>query len=357
VLKNFSLLRSLLFVLGVLLAIPLLALIVLVLFTPVTLWGGLYLLGGILVVVGLILAPWRVRGHLMLALSGLIVILTAAGVRLSLTRNEDTHLKVIVLPSAKGPRPLDTLIDERDSLLFGEAMLHLIGGVSSREHKDVVPALSAAYRDTGAANGVFPSPILSTYLSLQKPAAFDAVVIEPAGEQAASTGVIFLHGFMGNVSVQCWQIARAVEQIGAVTVCPSTDWVGDWWQPQGKAIVQATFSYLREQGIQRIYLGGFSNGGNGVGSLVSALADEPGLQGLFFIAGMRNPQDVRKTGLPVLVIQGTNDERMSVEGARRFVQEVGPQATYAELQADHFLIMKQPQPVQEAISAWLKGQE
>lgn len=354
--KESTLLRTLLFLTGILFAIPVLALIVLALVTPVTISGGLYLLAGALLAVGLILAPWQPRA-LWVAVCGLIVMLAVAGVRFSLTRNEDSRLKVIVLPAAKESRPLNALIDERDSLLFGEALLHLMGGVSAREHEEIVQALSAVHREAKTANGIFPSPIVSTYLGLQKPDAFDAVVVEPTVTQPALTGVIFLHGWTGNVTIQCWQIAQAVDGIVALTVCPSTSWIGDWWTPQGEAILRESFAYLRERGIERIYLGGFSNGGNGVGSLISRLGSEIELKGLFFIAGMRNAAEVRETGLPVLVIQGTNDERIPVEKARQFAQEVGPRATYVELEADHFLIMKQPQQVQEEIRKWLEGQE
>lgn len=354
--KGSTVLRTLLFLLGILMAVPVLALTALALVTPVTISGGLYLLGSFLLVIGLILAPWQPKA-LLITLSGLIVILAVAGVRLSLVRNEATRLKVIVLPSAKGSRPVNTLIDERDSLLFGEALLHFIGGVSPGEHEDIVQGLSSVYREAKTANGIFPSPIVSTYLGLQNPAAFDAVVFEPTVTQPVLTGVIFLHGWTGNVTIQCWQIAQAMDGIEALTVCPSTSWIGNWWTPQGEATVRATFAFLRGRGIERIYLGGFSNGGNGVGSLIASLGAEPDLKGLFFIAGMRNANGVRATGLPVLVIQGTNDERIPVESARQFAAEIGERATYVELEADHFLIMKQPQQVQEAIRAWLEDQE
>ena len=348
---------TLLSFLGVLLALPVLVLVTFAFIMPVTVSGGFYLLGGLLVSVGLILAPWRSRAHYVLTLSGVVVILSVASVRVILTQKEASNLKVIVLPSEKRSRLLNTLIEEQDSLIFGERLMHLTGGVSPHEHEGIVSALSTVFREAKQANGVFASPIVSTYLGLQKPDAFDAVVVEPTVEGSAKVGVIFLHGFMGNVTVQCWQIAQAVEEVGALTVCPSTRWVGDWWQPDGEGIVRATFRYLRERGIQRIYMGGFSNGGSGVGRLVSTLMDESELSGLFFIAGARNAGEVRETNLPVLVIQGANDERMPVEAAHQFAVEVGAQATYVELEADHFLIMKQPRPVQEAISSWLEDQE
>jgi hypothetical protein len=37
--------------------------------------------------------------------------------------------------------------------------------------------------------------------------------------------------------------------------------------------------------------------------------------------------------------------------------EIGLQGTYVKLETDHFLIMKQPRQVQEAIRAWLENQE
>lgn len=356
-LKSSTLFRYLLFLAGCLLTAAVLALVALALVTSITVSGGLYLLGGFLIGVGLILVPWRDRLSSGVAISGLLIIFAVMGIRLSQTRIQDSKLKVIVLPSANETRRINMLIDERDALLFGEGMLHLIGGVSSREHENIVPAVSTAYREARAVNGVFASPILSTYLGLQDSTAFDTVVIEPTGGNPVTVGIIFLHGFTGNVSIQCWEIARAVARIGAVTLCPSTGWRGYWWQPEGEAIVQTTVNYLRERGVQHIYLGGFSNGGNGVGSLIPALAAIQDLKGLFFIAGAGNAAGVRETGLPVLVIQGTNDERIPVEAARLFVGEVGEQVTYVELEADHFLITKQPLQVQDALGSWLQDQE
>lgn len=328
---------------------------VLAVVTPISLAGMVYLLGGWLMAVGLMVAPWRPKHSLGLGLSGLVVMAMVAGSRLYLAQSNPARLQVLVLPAAKETRWINWLIDEADSVLFGEAAMHLIGGVSAREHNQIGPAMSAAYQAALSAEGAFASPVVSTYLFLQRPEAFDAVVVEPQPGTTAPLGVIFLHGWTGNVTLQCLQIARAVEPLGAVTVCPSTLWTGAWWRPEGEATIRATFNYLRARGIERIYLGGFSNGGSGVGRLSAALADEPGLSGLFFIAGVTDSAEVRATGLPVLVIQGDADERMLVGKARRFAEEVGERATYVELQADHFLIMKQPEAVQTALSRWLAG--
>jgi pimeloyl-ACP methyl ester carboxylesterase len=349
-------LRYLLCLLGLLGAIPALAVTTLALVTPITGSGVIYLLGYWLMALGLIVAPWRPKYLLLLTVSGVIAIVLTAGVRLSLIRNQTSSPKVIVLPSGQGTRWLNWLIDEQDSVLFGEAVLYRLGGVTVREHDNLVPGLLTAYTNARSTTGPVASPVLSTYLGFQKPMAFDAIVIEPVVERPASIGVVFLHGWMGNVELQCWQISQVAGLLGAVTVCPSTNWMGDWWTPEGEAILRATLSYLRKRGIQRLYLGGYSNGGAGIGSLISTLATEPGLKGLFFIAGVRDGIGVREAHLPVLVIQGRTDERMPVEVARRFVGDVGPLATYVELEADHFVIVKQSRLIQAALRTWLEAQ-
>jgi pimeloyl-ACP methyl ester carboxylesterase len=88
--------------------------------------------------------------------------------------------------------------------------------------------------------------------------------------------------------------------------------------------------------------------------LAPQLKNEIGLKGLIFIDGIHNSADIRETGLPVLIIQGTQDERMLAVQARKVAMEIGQAATYVELNSDHFLIMKQPGLVQDAIAQWLE---
>jgi pimeloyl-ACP methyl ester carboxylesterase len=199
--------------------------------------------------------------------------------------------------------------------------------------------------------------VLPTYLGLQKPAAFDTVLIEPEPRYPADTAVIFLHGFMGNVTAQCWAIAQAASQMGAITACPSTEWTGGWWQPPGEAILEATFQYLREQGIKRFYLGGFSNGGFGISRLVSTVSAQAGLRGLFFINGIQGGAQIQQTGQPVLIVQGTQDTRVPAGMVRKIAQDLGTQATFVEVESDHFMIMKQPGLVQDVLTRWLQEQE
>jgi pimeloyl-ACP methyl ester carboxylesterase len=252
---------------------------------------------------------------------------------------------------------MNTIIDEQDSLIFGEAIFHQIGGDTPAEHEGLTEALHTAYSEMRATQRVFASPFLSTYLNLQESASFDTVIIEPEVMHYPEMAVIVLHGYLGNVTAQCWEIAQAVGKFGTVTVCPSTDWTGQWWQPEGEAILQATFRYLRQQGIKKFYVGGFSNGGFGISRLVSKLRNEDDLSGLFFINGIHDGASIRDTNLPVLIIQGARDERVPAEGVRQIAGVIGDLGTYVEVEGDHFMIMKHPKLVQDPITAWLENGE
>lgn len=344
--------------LGVILALPVLVLIVLAFTLPITISGIGYLLACLLVVTGLIMAPWLPRHHSLLTLTGVVALILIAGVRIFIgEKNTNSNLKMITLPQETEARSVSYIIDEQDSLIFGEGLFHLIGGNSPTEHEGITAALYSPYSEIRAKDGVFPSPFASTYLNVQQPNSFDAVIIQPEINSHPEAGVIFLHGFMGNVTAQCWEVAQAANKFGVVTVCPSTGWQGRWWEPQGEAILQATFRYLREQEIQRIYLGGFSNGGFGISRLVSQLKNEGSLSGLFFIDGIDDGVAIREAGLPVLIIEGAQDERMPPAMTRQAAEIIGDLGTYIELQGDHFLIMKHPDLVQNAIASWLEDHE
>jgi pimeloyl-ACP methyl ester carboxylesterase len=264
---------------------------------------------------------------------------------------------MITLPQAKDTRWINTLIDEQDSLIIGEALFHRIGGDSAEEHNGITSALHTVYSQMKGTHRVFSSPFVSTYLNLQRSTRFDVILIEPEINHPPEFALVFLHGYMGNVTAQCWEIAQAVNRFGSVIVCPYTGWRGDWRQPQGQAILQSTFGYLREQGIQKFYLGGFSNGGISIGRLASQLKDEDGLRGLILIDGFDNGTGIRELGLPVLLLEGVQDERIPPVYARQVAEEIGDLGTYVELEGDHFLIMKQYASVQNALAKWLKMQD
>ena len=350
--------RYLLFLAGVILALPILVIIALSLGLPITISGIGYLLGGVFAAAGLLLFPWAGRKSISITILGAIVIASVATVRLMLAgQNPNPSIRMLSLPHEKDTRWINTLIDEQDSLIVGEALFHRIGGDSPNEHNGITSALHTDYAQIRGTQRVFSSPFVSTYLNLQRSTHFDAIIIKPEINHPPEFALVFLHGYMGNVTAQCWEVAQAVNNFRAITVCPSTDWRGDWWQPEGQVILHSTLEYLRQQGIQKIYLGGFSNGGISIGRLASRLKDEKGLRGLILIDGFDNSAGIRELGLPVLLLEGLQDERIPPAYARQVAEEIGDLVTYVELNGDHFLIMKQPASVQNALEKWLEIQE
>lgn len=342
--------------LGFILAIPLLILIVIALNLPISIFGILYLLSIFLVVSGLASAPFLSKQYPKVIAAGATGFILIAITRIFLIGADQlSEIRMVALPEETGLRWIGSIIDEQDALIFGEAFFHAIGGDSAREHEGLESAFKTVYEEIRS-QGVFPSPVAATYLSLQKPEAFDAIIIEPATIEPPAFGVIFLHGYMGNVTAQCWVIAHAVKNLGGLTICPSTEWTGRWWLPEGQEILNHTFAYLEKQGISKFFLGGFSNGGFSIGRIGSELGHEKGLAGIFFIDGFMNGASIKKLGLPVLIIEGIQDERVPPLAAQQFAEEVGEFGTYVEINSDHFLIIKQPEPVQNAITEWLKKQ-
>jgi pimeloyl-ACP methyl ester carboxylesterase len=344
--------RTLACICGLLAAIPAAALVGLALVTPITPWGALYLLGFVLMVAGALSAPWRRRRYRGMARAGLALVLLTGIARMAFATGGPTTA-MLTLPEPSQPRWVNRLLDEQDVTLFAERLLAPWGMITPREDQDLLPALHAAYRAMRAAEGSPPSPFLSTYLGRERPQAFDALVVEPGTAQPAQVGLIFLHGFAGNYSMPCWLVAQAARPIGAVTVCPSVEWRGDWWTADGEATVRATLSYLHSRGVRRIYLAGLSNGAVGTSALAGRLQSD--LAGLVLISGVDSDADL--SDLPTLIVQGRDDERMPAALAQAFVQRVGTQATYVELPGDHFVLVERADELRQRITAWFERVE
>ena len=345
--------RHLGLIVGIILFVPVGLLAVLALFIPITLSGVCYLIGLAMIVAGSSTAPWRCSRFRGITRTGLLCICVVAAGRLAVGGRGVT-VTLMTLPGQTSTRWLDRLFHERDIGLFGQQAAFMMGiGLSPREHEGLRPALQTAYAGMDEAKASGASPFLGTYLGLQHPGAFDAVVIEPAGQGPARTAVVFLHGFAGNFAVQGWLVSRAAARCGAVTICPSVGWRGDWWTHDGESTVRSTLDYLHARGVERIYLAGLSNGAVGTCRLASHFSSE--LSGLILISGA-DPQ-APDAGLPVLLIQGTDDERMPASLAIQFASRSGKRAIYREFHGDHLLLAKRARDVQEVFADWLSQQE
>ncbi len=345
--------RRLMLIAGIVLILPVCLLTALALFTPITFSGALYLTGALLIAAGAITAPWRRRRFRGVTRAGMALICSVACTRLVIAGG-GTSVTLIILPSGRSTRWIDRLVHERDIGLFGVQLAYLTGtAISPREHEGLMPALRAAYAAMDEAGATTSSPCLSTCLGRQNSGAFDAVVIEPAGGRHSRTAVVFLHGFGGSFTVQGWLVAQAAGRIGAVTVCPSVGWRGDWWTEDGQQTVRSTLDYLHARGVKRVYLAGLSNGAVGTCRLAPRLSTE--LAGLILISGA-DPH-VPDAGLPVLALQGNADERMPAALACQATQQAGKRGTYREFDGDHLLLAKRAPEVQEVLAAWLSEQE
>ncbi len=342
-------LRTLAHIAGLLIILPLGVFVALALFTPISLSGALYLFGSALLVAGLLSAPWRRARYRGLARAGLVVLLAVVCARLFFASGGSTTT-MITPPMPSQPRLINRLFDEQDASLFGQRVLAPLGMISPRESDGLLPSMHAVYRAMRAGEGSPPSPFLSTYLGLQRPQRFDAVVVEPGTPQPAQTGLIFLHGYAGNFTMPCWLLAQAAKPIGAVTVCPSVGWRGDWWTADGEATVRATLDYLHSRGVQRIYLAGLSNGAVGASEMASRLQGD--LTGLMLISG--SSTDAEISDLPTLIVQGRDDERMPAALALAFARRAGDRATYIEVPGDHFVLVEHADELRERIGEWLE---
>lgn len=336
---------------GLLLALLCLGLLVTALVVGATPSGWGYVGGLVLLCAGLLTRPWRRwRG---LSRAGVGVLLLVAGARVLLADGHPMH--TLSLP-AEHARLLDRLVDERDGTLLAAHALLLAHRLPRSDAREFIPALEAAFTRMRDAQGMVSTPAISTWLGLQSPEDFDAVVIPPEAGGAPETAVVMLHGFAGNFAVYCWQMARSAQAISALTVCPSVGPRGDWWSAQGQETLERTYAWLARRGVRRVYLGGLSNGAVGASLLVERAA-HPGLtlQGLVLLSGTE--VEAPLASVPVLLVQGRKDSMMPARLMREYARRAGSRATLVEVDSGHFAFLDRYKTCERAISTWLVSRE
>ncbi|WP_375765689.1 alpha/beta hydrolase [Archangium gephyra] len=313
--------------------------------------GWAYAVGAAIVSAGLLTK--RRRRWRGLTRAGLGLLLLVASARLVLADGPGLH--TVRLPD-EGWRLVNRLVDERDGTLLAAQALLFSGRLPRSDTHDFVPALESAFARLGEAEGLSATPAIATWLGLQSPGSFDAVVIPAERTATPETAVVFLHGYTGNFAVYCWQMARAVRAIPALTVCPSVGPAGDWWSRQGEETLERTFEWLARRGVRRVYLGGLSNGGVGASVLVGRAA-HPGLElrGLLLISGASTK--VPPPRVPVLLVEGKHDTMMPARLMREAAHRAGRLATYVEFDSGHFAFLDRHQECEKAIASWLLERE
>jgi len=340
-------LRWLWFVLSVLLGVPLLALCGLTLVGPPTVETlGVSVLAMVLVVAGLI-APWRTEATYAGSIA-LLLLLGIIGYRV-VEADAGASLRTHTGPAMGDGRLLDRIVPERDVAIGGSNLLVMTGQV---REPGLLDALRDGYDRMRLAEGAVPSSVISTFLMGQTPEDFTVHRYSPGGRfDAPEAAIVFLHGYIGNVTLECWQVAQAAGPVGLDTYCPSTEWTGRWADPDGRAIARATIAHLRSRGVRRIYLIGLSAGAIGASRMAHALD----IEGLVLISGAS--RQAAPASVPTLVLQGDRDTMTPPAPARAYARRA-PRARYVEVDgASHWMILSHHERVSEELRRWLARRE
>ena len=334
-----------------LLALPLLAIATLLFAGPPTLEGGTFALALVAIALGIVA---RIREATVV---GSLVALALVLARLVFA---DEGERLV----AHDGRALDRVLPERDVALGASRLLLLAGVIeehASAEH-GLLPSLRDGYDRLRDDEGWVPSPVLSTlvlgherddFSTRSAGSAADFVMLErrASGTEAA---VVFLHGSMGNVTLECWQVAQAAAAHALPTFCPSTDTSGRWDAPRGRAILDETLRRLKDRGVRRVVIVGLSAGGIGLSRLAPRLRLPEGmsLEGLVQLSGTGAPAHPRR--VPTLILQGGRDRMTPPAPARRHARALGRHARYVEVpEAGHWLLLSHHDRVHDELSRFL----
>ena len=340
----------LLFLFAIFLGLPLLAVCGLTLLGPPSGETSVFTIAVLAMVIGGLMAPWR-RYLAWGARAGFVLLFLVVVYRF-FAAESGTTVRDVTGPDGREGRWIDRVVPERDVALGGTTLLLALGKMGPPE-----PGLRAALRDgydrMRRAEGPVPSAIVGTFLFGQSPTDHSVIRIAPADRfNPPEAVVVFLHGFIGNITVACWHVAQAANPVGLDVVCPSTGWQARWAEPDGRATVDATIAALRARGVQRIYMAGLSAGAIGL----SQMARDLDVEGVILISGASSR--ARPAAVPTLVLQGRRDPRTPPAPARAYARAVGRRARYVEHpEAGHWMILSHHDFVQENLRHWLAAQE
>lgn len=339
--------RWLLFLLGLALGLPALVLAGLALLGPPSVETGLFVLALAIGVGGALAAPWRRTRPLVVG--ALSAVLLLVGYRYVVAGSGE-QLLAMTGPGGGGARFIDRMVPERDVALGGVLLLK-VAGAMPRDVPGLLPALRDGYGRMRLAEGDVPSAVVGTLLFGQSPEEHSLLRIGPPRRGPPEAAIVFLHGYMGSVTLICWQLAQAASPVGVDVLCPATDIEAEWAEDEGRAIVEQTLASLRAEGVRRVYLAGLSRGAIGASRLASRLD----VDGVILVSGAA--VGARPPNKPVLVVQGARD-RLTRPGPARAYAERAARGRYAEhREAGHWLILSHHEWFTEQVRYWLAAQE
>lgn len=307
-------------------------------------WSGLgFALGFFTGALGL-LASRGSRRLRLFAPAGLAIVLLTAFVR-TFTGARGETISATGPDGARSSRLLGRILDEQDASVIATHALVSLNLLSDPEVNALPAAMRSGYRRMRATEGDGPSPLVPTYAGMESPGAFDVIVVD--GVTSRRGALIFLHGFAGNFTLPCWQIAQAARRAGLVTFCPSTGWRGEWWTAEGEAILRRTLALVRARGLHQVWLAGLSNGAIGASRLLPRVRGA--FRGMLLVSCAAS--DAPSPGVPTLVLAGRGDAMCPARIARTYATRTG--ASYVGLEGGHFVMLTREDAVLDEISKWL----
>ena len=331
--------------LGILMALAAFPLSILSVTTPVSTLGFIYVVGTVTVIGGMMTAPSRTNDLRGMTRLGLAILVIAAGIRLT----NAEHGATISMSRGDDDAPLlDRLLPESDVATTSARAVVLAHILPPNDTRRLVPTLRDSFARMDAEEGVYPSPIVRTALGRQTKNAYDVIEIVSPSPQTHSA-VLFLHGFGGNFTLQCWAVARASKIANATTFCPSTRFRGDWWRGDGPAIVEDMLTRLEARGFDRIVLAGLSNGGLGASALAPKFKKR--IVGLLLISGAMT--GAAAPGVPTIAFEGSRDGMMPPSVVRNYAENTG--ASYVELDGTHFLLLEKLDVMTTKMAAFMSS--
>ena len=138
--------RYFLFVVGLCIILPLIGFLFLVPGTPTSLVGMLYLLSYFFIVVGMLCAPWQPGRSSAFIFAGSALVFAVLAARI-LFPPSGTQINMITLPSQRGPRLVNRILNEQDVVLFGTQVAPYLGAVSPSERKSLDSKFSQTFNE------------------------------------------------------------------------------------------------------------------------------------------------------------------------------------------------------------------
>ncbi len=232
-----------------------------------------------------------------------------------------------------GSIPTRTHVDEAPLAQQGVGLATQAGMLASARAPALRKSLDEAYRQLIAERGEFPTPAIGTLADQQSSKGFDLVLVPPLGQERPDTAAIFLHGWGGNATLECWLAARALGQAGLLTACPSVGLDAQWDSKDGRSVVEQTRAFLAKRGKKRFLLVGLSSGAVGAAQLASR--DETAWAALACLEGSAS----LPTTIPVLLLTASQDQFTSPELARRLARG-HHNVRVEQLEGDHFAALE-----------------